>query len=78
MKYMEKIKTEILDMLNIIFEEKENFNCDNNYLKICNKLRDLMTKVDRSEELESILEDVLQNSDNMGELAKQLKGEGEQ
>ncbi len=42
-----------------------------------NKLRDLMTKVDRSEELESILEDVLQNSDNMGELAKQLKGEGE-
>jgi len=42
-----------------------------------NKLRDLMTKVDRSEDLESILEDVLQNSDNMGELAKQLKDKGE-
>lgn len=46
-------------------------------LETRNKLRDLMTKVDRSEDLESILEDVLQNSDNMGELAKQLKGKGE-
>tara|TARA_R110002012_G_scaffold240122_1_gene414249 strand:+ start:101 stop:400 length:300 start_codon:yes stop_codon:yes gene_type:complete len=44
---MEKIKTEILDMLNIIFEEKENFNCDNNYLKICNKLRDLIPLIEK-------------------------------
>ena len=46
-------------------------------LETRNQLRDLMTKVDRSEDLESILEDVLQNSDNMGELAKQLKDKGE-
>jgi type VI secretion system protein ImpB len=30
-----------------------------------NKLRDLLTKVDRSDELESILEDVLSNTDNL-------------
>lgn len=42
-----------------------------------NKLRDLMTKVDRSEELEDILEKVLNNSDSMSELAKQLKVEGD-
>ena len=34
-----------------------------------NKLRDLMTKVDRSEELESLLEQVLQNSDELKALS---------
>ncbi|MEF1340999.1 type VI secretion system contractile sheath small subunit, partial [Vibrio rotiferianus] len=38
-----------------------------------NKLRDLMTKVDRSEELENILEDVLNNTDNLTKLAGELK-----
>ncbi len=37
-----------------------------------NKLRDLMTKVDRSEELENILEDVLNNTDNLARLAGEL------
>ena len=44
-----------------------------------NKLRDLMTKVDRSEELESILEDVLQSTDSLNSLKSDLgiKGEGD-
>lgn len=37
-----------------------------------NKLRDLMTKVDRSEELENLLEQVLNNSDDLQKLAKEL------
>jgi len=37
-----------------------------------NKLRDLMTKVDRSEELESLLEKVLQDSGEMDHLSKEL------
>lgn len=37
-----------------------------------NKLRDLMTKVDRSEELENILEEVLNNTDNLAKLAGEL------
>ncbi|PPC76264.1 type VI secretion protein [Pokkaliibacter plantistimulans] len=37
-----------------------------------NKLRDLMTKVDRSEDLENILENVLNNTDELGRLADQL------
>ncbi|WP_010325283.1 type VI secretion system contractile sheath small subunit [Marinobacterium stanieri] len=37
-----------------------------------NKLRDLLTKADRSEELESLLEKVLQNTDDMEQLAKEL------
>ncbi len=40
-----------------------------------NKLRDLMTKVDRSEELESILEQVLNNTDDLQQLAEQLQKE---
>jgi type VI secretion system protein ImpB len=36
------------------------------------KLRDLMTKVDRSEELEGILERVLQNSDDLKKLSTEL------
>ena len=36
------------------------------------KLRDLMSKVDRSEELENLLENVLQNQEQLGELSSQL------
>ncbi|HAS8513858.1 TPA: type VI secretion system contractile sheath small subunit [Vibrio vulnificus] len=38
-----------------------------------NKLRDLMTKVDRSEELENVLEAVLNNTDNLSKLADELR-----
>ena len=41
-------------------------------LAVRNKLRDLMSKVDRSEELENILEEVLQNTEKLGELSAQL------
>ena len=37
-----------------------------------NKLRDLLTKADRSEELESILEDVLSNTKAIASLSKEL------
>ncbi|CAM3811675.1 type VI secretion system contractile sheath small subunit [Rheinheimera salexigens] len=37
-----------------------------------NKLRDLMTKIDRSEELENILERVLNNGDDLQNLAQDL------
>ncbi|MGA7802247.1 MAG: type VI secretion system contractile sheath small subunit [Gammaproteobacteria bacterium] len=37
-----------------------------------NKLRDLMSKVDRSEELESLLEQVLQNSGDLEKMAGEL------
>jgi type VI secretion system protein ImpB len=37
-----------------------------------NKLRDLMTKADSSQKLESILETVLQNTDNLNRLAGDL------
>ena len=36
------------------------------------KLRDLMSKVDRSEDLENLLENVLQNQEQLGELSNQL------
>ncbi|HWK67661.1 MAG TPA: type VI secretion system contractile sheath small subunit [Rhizobiaceae bacterium] len=41
-------------------------------LAVRNKLRDLMSKVDRSEELEGLLEEVLQNTEKLDELSKQL------
>lgn len=41
-------------------------------LAVRNKLRDLMSKVDRSEELESLLEEVLQNTDKLTALATEL------
>jgi type VI secretion system protein ImpB len=44
-------------------------------LAVRNKLRDLMSKVDRSEELEGILEEVLQNTEKLNELASQLGGQ---
>ncbi|MGB3539151.1 MAG: type VI secretion system contractile sheath small subunit [Mesorhizobium sp.] len=44
-------------------------------LAVRNKLRDLMSKVDRSEELESLLEEVLQNTDKLTALAGELDTE---
>lgn len=41
-------------------------------LETRNKLRDLMTKVDRSEDLENILEEVLQNTESLANLSEQL------
>ncbi|XPF94931.1 type VI secretion system contractile sheath small subunit [Colwellia sp. RE-S-Sl-9] len=41
-----------------------------------NKLRDLMTKVDRSEDLENILEDVLSNTASLDKLAGELDIKG--
>lgn len=41
-----------------------------------NKLRDLMTKVDRSEDLENILEDVLNNTTSLEKLADELDIQG--
>lgn len=45
-------------------------------LAVRNKLRDLMSKVDRSEELESLLEEVLQNTDKLAALANELGTDG--
>ncbi len=42
-----------------------------------NQLRDLMSKVDRSEDLENLLEQVLQNTEQLEELSKSL-GSGEE
>ncbi|MFA7554822.1 MAG: type VI secretion system contractile sheath small subunit [Spongiibacteraceae bacterium] len=42
-----------------------------------NKLRDLLSKADRSEELEAILEEVLQSADKVTEISKELTS-GEQ
>ncbi|MCG8428046.1 MAG: type VI secretion system contractile sheath small subunit [Chromatiales bacterium] len=44
-------------------------------LETRNKLRDLLTKADRSEELESLLEKVLQNTDEMENLSRELNAE---
>lgn len=41
-------------------------------LETRNKLRDLMTKVDRSEDLESVLEQVLQNDEDLKRMAADL------
>ena len=41
-------------------------------LETRNKLRDLMTKVDRSEELEGLLEQVLQNTEDLNRMAGEL------
>ena len=45
-------------------------------LETRNKLRDLMTKVDRSEELEGLLEQVLQNNEDLSRMAGDLGIEG--
>jgi type VI secretion system protein ImpB len=41
-------------------------------LETRNKLRDLLSKADRSEELEALLEKVLQNSEDLGKLSQEL------
>jgi len=49
-------------------------------LETRNKLRDLLTKADRSDDLETLLEDVLQNSASLSTLSSELgidKKEGE-
>jgi type VI secretion system protein ImpB len=48
----------------------------NKLLETREKLKDLLTKVDRSEDLEELLEQVLQNSDQLKELSSQLGTEG--
>lgn len=42
-------------------------------LEARNELRDLMSKADRSEELEQLLEDVLQNKADLSQLVKELE-----
>ncbi|NMH64097.1 type VI secretion system contractile sheath small subunit [Shewanella salipaludis] len=44
----------------------------NKLMETRNKLRDLMTKIDRSEELENILERVLNSNDDLQKLAQEL------
>lgn len=44
-------------------------------LEARNKLRDLMSKADRSEELEGLLEDILQNADKVASISEEL-GQG--
>lgn len=41
-------------------------------LEMRDKLRDLLTKVDRSEDLENVLEDVLENTDRLKKLSEEL------
>jgi len=41
-------------------------------LEARNKLRDLMSKADRSEQLEGILEDILQNTDKVASISEEL------
>jgi len=41
-------------------------------LETRNKLRDLLTKADRSDQLENLLESVLQNSDSLNSLSSEL------
>ncbi len=41
-------------------------------LETRNKLRDLLTKADRSEDLEKVLEDVLSNTEALGSLSSEL------
>jgi type VI secretion system protein ImpB len=43
-----------------------------NLLDTRNKLRDLLTKVDRSEDLENILERILQNTEELSQLSNEL------
>src|SRR5690554_7760452 len=40
-----------------------------------NKLRDLLSKADRSEELENVLEEILKNTDNIAEISQQRSEE---
>jgi type VI secretion system protein ImpB len=48
-----------------------------NLMETRNKLRDLLTKADRSEDLEALLERVLKNSDELSKLAGDLGAGGQ-
>jgi type VI secretion system protein ImpB len=72
--------------VNLEFRSLEDFEPENIARQIAplnalldarNKLRDLMTKVDRSEQLETLLEQVLQNTEELAALAQQLESDME-
>lgn len=67
------------------FQSMDDFNPENvvqqveplrRLLEARNKLRDLMSKADRSEELEGLLEDILQNTEKVASISKELGIEG--
>jgi type VI secretion system protein ImpB len=67
------------------FKSIDDFNPDNlvqqidplkKLMEARNKLRDLMSKADRSEELEGILEDILKNTEKVASMSKELGIEG--
>jgi type VI secretion system protein ImpB len=67
------------------FRSMDDFNPENivqqvdplrKLLEARNKLRDLMSKADRSEELEGILEEILQNTDKVTSMSKELGIDG--
>lgn len=67
--------------VNLDFKSMEDFEPQNvvanveplkKLMETRNKLRDLLTKADRSEELESVLEEVLSNTDALANLSSQL------
>ncbi|WP_097459596.1 type VI secretion system contractile sheath small subunit [Mangrovitalea sediminis] len=71
--------------VSLAFNSMEDFEPENivrqieplrKLLEARNKLRDLMSKADRSEELENLLEQVLQNTESMDSLSKEV-GTGE-
>ncbi|GLS26056.1 type VI secretion system contractile sheath small subunit [Marinibactrum halimedae] len=43
-----------------------------------NKLRDLLSKADRSEDLENVLEEILKNADEVASISSELNGSEEQ
>lgn len=53
----------------------ENIPVLKNLLDTRNKLRDLLTKIDRSENLENLLEKILQDSEELKKLSNQLEVE---
>ncbi|HVK98888.1 MAG TPA: type VI secretion system contractile sheath small subunit [Dongiaceae bacterium] len=67
--------------VDLSFKSMDDFNPTNivnqvgplkQLLEARNKLRDLMSKADRSEQLETILEEILQNTDKVAAISKEL------
>ncbi|MCW8876473.1 MAG: type VI secretion system contractile sheath small subunit [Kangiellaceae bacterium] len=67
--------------VNLDFKNMEDFEPQNivdkveplkKLMETRNKLRDLLTKADRSDELESVLEEVLSNTDALASLSEEL------
>jgi type VI secretion system protein ImpB len=67
--------------VNLDFKEMDDFSPEaivaqveplKKLLEARNKLRDLLSKADRSEDLERVLEEILQNTDNVTNLSKEL------